>query len=285
MPVIYLDVLIALNWLIDFVLLSATQKMLHIPVKRFRVILGALIGGCSACIVLLPTLPTAIQLAVNVAVAAEMIAVAFPLCRWMVFLKRTIVFLVISLLFSGVIAFFCRFLQGETLLVHNGEVYADLSPLTLTVFALITYGIMRLCEYWTRRRMPKGGEYRLRIWDGEQEYVGRALCDTGLHLQEPFSGASVIVLERTAAEVCLTSEIKQAIDQQKVCPRLRMIPYRTVGGEGLLPAFRPRRVQLGRLGETEQDISGVYVALCDELGCGEYEALIGTECTEGWRER
>lgn len=285
MPVVYADVLVALNWLVDFVLLSATAYVLHIPVRRIRVVLGALIGGCSACILFLPTLHPVIQIALNVVVAAIMIAVSFSRCRPAAFLKRTAVFFAVSTLFSGVIALLSGISKGDNFLVHNGEVYADLSPLALTAFTLISYGVLRLYEHVTRRRMPKGGEYRLRITDDETEYVGRALCDTGLHLQEPFSGAPVIVMERRAAAPHLSQELRRALEQQTACPRIRMVPYRTVGGGGLLPAFRPRQVHLCRLGESEREITGVYVALCEELGRGEYEALVGTGCLEGWDDR
>ena len=45
MPIVYADVLVALNWVIDFLLLSATALFLHIPLNRVRVTLSSLIGG------------------------------------------------------------------------------------------------------------------------------------------------------------------------------------------------------------------------------------------------
>ncbi len=57
MPVIYLDVLVVLNWFIDFLLLSSTSRILRLPFKRWRLVLGALLGGISSCLIFLPAMP------------------------------------------------------------------------------------------------------------------------------------------------------------------------------------------------------------------------------------
>ena len=49
MPVIYIDVLLALNLFIDFLLLSVTARIRRRPHRRWRTVLGALFGAaCSA---------------------------------------------------------------------------------------------------------------------------------------------------------------------------------------------------------------------------------------------
>ena len=48
MPVIYLDVLLALNLFIDFLLLSAAARILRIPGRTGRRVLGALLGAACA---------------------------------------------------------------------------------------------------------------------------------------------------------------------------------------------------------------------------------------------
>ena len=66
MPVIYLDVLLAVNLLIDFLLLSATAYLLHIPVKRWRLVISAVIGAASAALIFLPPLPALASLGIKV---------------------------------------------------------------------------------------------------------------------------------------------------------------------------------------------------------------------------
>ena len=54
MPVIYIDVLLALNLWIDFILLLATARILRLPRRRWRMVLGALLGAATSCLIFLP---------------------------------------------------------------------------------------------------------------------------------------------------------------------------------------------------------------------------------------
>lgn len=279
MPTVYLDVLIALNWVIDGLLLSAVAEWLRLPTRRFRILLGGLFGGVCSCIIVLPTMPSIIRIALDTVMALVMIRIAFPYHGFRSFLKSTVWLFVISALFSGIVTLLSSWTEDERVIVNNGMVYADISPIALTVLSVISYTVIRLCERITRKRMPHG-EYRIRWDDGAGVCVGRALCDTGLHLREPFSNASVIIMERQTAYPFLREDIKAALSETTAHSRVRMIPYQTVGGNGLLPAFRPRSVILERFGGEKREITGVYVALCDSLGRGEYDMLIGNEWEE-----
>lgn len=280
MPVIYVDVLIALNWLIDFLLLSAVARLSRAVVRRWRLVLGALFGGICACLLLLPAFPAPIRVIVDVITAALMVLIAFPFGSWWSFGKRAVLLFAVSAVFSGVVSLLAQWFPGESIVSHNGKWYMDISPVMLTIFALISYGVVRLCEHLTRRRIPPGGEYRVTVLDGGGEMVCRALYDTGLHLKEPFSGAAVILMERSLIDRWAAEDVKRALTDNGAHPRIRRIPYRTVGGEGLIPAVCPQTVRLCRLGEQPRDITGVYIGVCDHLYRGEYEALVGSDCVE-----
>lgn len=280
MPVIYVDVLIALNWLIDFLLLSAVARLSRAVVRRWRVVLAALFGGVCACMLLLPAFPTPIQMTVDVIIAALMVLLAFPFGSLRLFGKRTVLLFGVSAVFSGVVSLLAQWFPGESIVSHNGNLYMDISPIMLTVFALVSYGGIRLCEHLLRRRVPPGGEYRVTVMDGGNEAVCRALYDTGLHLKEPFSGAAVILMEGSLIDRWASEDVRRALRENGAHPRIRRVPYRTVGGEGLIPAVRPQMVRLCRLGERPRDITGVYIGVCDHLDRGEYEALIGSDCVE-----
>lgn len=278
MPVIYADVLVALNWLIDYWLLSAVAYIMYIPRIRWRMTLSSLFGGLCACFIFLPPLPSALMALINVAVAAVMVLGAFPFKNTLAFFKRTGMLFIVSALFSGVVGIVSGFSTGELVLVNNGCVYAPISPLALTAFTAISYVVLRLYDKISRKRIPLGGEYRLCVDDGTGVYEGRALHDTGLHLREPFSGASVIVMERKALCPYLSPELGRALTLRgEPNTRVRMVPYRGVGENGLLPAFRPRRVFLSCIGSKKTDVTGVYIALAEDLGRGEYEALVGND--------
>ena len=53
--------------------------------------------------------------------------------------------------------------------------------------------------------------------------------------------------------------------------------FRSVGGDGLLPAFRPEHLTVVAENGANRDATGAYVAVCEELGRGDYDALVGTD--------
>ena len=264
-PILYLDVLVALNCLVDYLLLSLTARLSHSPFHRLRASLGALLGGVSACRILL-SLPPLVSLFFHVATATLIVAVAFRPDGWRRAVRRIVTFYVASALLSGAVTALWYLTDSDVILAAGGVIYWAVSPLWLTVCTVAVYFGIRLYERLTSRTAPAAREYTVTVEDEAGECTCRALYDTGLRLREPFSGEPVIVVRRT--ELGMPRDV-----------RLRMIPYRTVGGDGLLPAFRPHRVMLHELGTEPRDISGVYVALSDEPS-GEYTALIGRDIAE-----
>lgn len=281
MPVIYLDVLIVLNWFIDYLLVSLTARLLRLPTRRFRLVLGALVGGVSACQIVL-AVPAAVSLLLHILSAALIMLIAFRWHSAKGFLREILVFFCMSALLSGVVTALWYLTGSEAVLTRNGVIYFDISPLMLTAFSLISYSVIRVYERLTRRYAPEKAEYVLTVDTGQGVCDCRALYDTGLHLREPFSGSPVIVVCRRALSPFL-SDLPQELPPRganaTVCAarRMRLIPYKTVSGEGLLPAFSPRRVTLRKLGQPPRDITGVYVALSETLDRGEYTALIGSD--------
>ncbi len=284
MPIIYLDILIAVNFVIDYLLLSATSRMLRLTPKRWRLLLGALLGAVSACLIFLATVPTLLILVFHFLIACILIKTVFAFSKVSAFLKQVFVFYVISSLFSGVVSVLWSLTESEMFYAYNGIVYFDISPLMLTTFSVISYAIIRLYEYITRKRAPHGYSFLLYIDDGNGVCECRALYDTGMHLTEPFSEKPVVVVERAVVEPYLSEKHKDALccaQLTSVSAHLRIVPFRSLGADGLLSAFLPERLSIEANGRKQWDISGAYVALSNSLGRGEYQALIGSDVVKG----
>lgn len=293
MPVVYLDVLVVLNWFIDFLLLSSTARILRLPFKRWRLVLGALLGGVSSCLIFLPAMPFALSMLVKLVAGSLIVLAAFPWLGFRSYGKQMLVFLVISAAFAGIATAVWFFAAPAGLVVANGVVYFDVPPLLLVGLTVLSYGCIRLYDRFIRKKAPVNREYRLLLDGGAGTVELRALYDTGLHLTEPFSGKPVIVVRQSAIYSRLPPVLQEALSvreypdfhrgasetgaTQAVATRLRMLPYQTVGGKGLLPAFQAQKAVITGRGEVDRDITGVYIALVQELGRGEYEALFGCD--------
>ncbi len=270
---IYIDVLLALNLFVDFLLLCATARLLSLPVKRWRVILAAVFGALTTLVILLPPLPLWLTAIWQGLTAAGMIAVAFTPKGIPRFLRIVGVFLLAGALFAGICAGIERWIAPRGLLVQSGVVYYDVSPLTLAALTAISYGLLCLFERLTRKRVALGTAYRIVLTDGDEQLTLRAMLDSGHSLTERFSGSPVI-LANTAAVRPIAAHYDPHAITARTASRIRYIPFSTIGGEGILMAFRPEQAVLHGGGRT-QDISGTWVAVTTRIGRGEYEALIG----------
>ena len=82
---VYIDVLIGVNLFINYFLLLAVARFLHLPVRRGRMIAGAALGAFYALSIFLPELPSILALLIKLLMSATIIWAAFPLQGWKLF--------------------------------------------------------------------------------------------------------------------------------------------------------------------------------------------------------
>ncbi len=275
MPVVYIDVLLILNLWVDFLLLSATARLLRLPVRRWRLFCAALLGAAESCLLFLPPLSFLLSLLIRCTGTLLLTLVGFPLRGWRVFGKTVLTLLTLSAAFSGIVTMLWYFLAPAGFLVVNGVIYYDAPAALLILLTAISYVAVCVWEHCLRKRAPRGRLFRLLLQSGGKTVVCRCLYDTGSTLREPFSGSPAVLIDRAAAKSILPPSLREG-DARHV----RYVPYKSLGGAGLLPAFLPEKMEIADENGNFCDISGSYLAVCEELGHGEYTALVGTDIGE-----
>jgi len=277
--VIYGDILLALNWWIDYLLLLGVRRALGCGGKGWRVALAALIGAVSSLVLLLPPLPLWLSLGVKLGTAVLMVLVAFRRRTLRDFVRRVLLLFGLSAGLAGLCGALYFFAAPTGFYVYNGVVYYTVPPLLLVGLTVVCYAVLTAVESILRRRAPARYSYRVRLTFGDKQTDFLCLYDSGNHLVEPFSGYPVLVVERSVAEEVL--EVPASLEQLPPHSEAgwRLVPYDTLGGSGLLPAFVPRWVQV--MGEdVAVTVEHCYVAVCDRLGRGEYRGLMGSAVGE-----
>ena len=277
--VIYADVLWLLNGWIDFLLLLGVRRALGEGGKPWRLALGALFGAVSSFVLFLPPLPVWLSLAIKLVAAAGMVLVAFRWRGLRSFLRRMLLLFGLSAGLAGACGALYFFAAPADFYVVNGVVYYSVPPLLLVGLTVVCYGVLWGTELLLRRRAPAEMSCRVRLFWGDRQTEFACLYDSGNHLTEPFSGHPVLVVERSVAEELL--EVPLSVEELPPHSEAgwRLIPYDSLGGSGLLPAFIPRQV-VAITSRGEQKLSACYVAVCDRLGRGEYRGLMGSTLGE-----
>ncbi|MBR1972915.1 MAG: sigma-E processing peptidase SpoIIGA [Oscillospiraceae bacterium] len=252
---VYLDLVMVLNFLVDYLLLSGTNRLSGFPGTPGRCAAAALLGAVYSGACMLPEFRFLGDLLWRCVSFGLMTVMAFGCDRSAV--KRGGLFLLLSMSLGGI-----------ALSMGKG----DFAGLILgAAFCAL------LC------RVAFGGHA------GDREYVpmvleykGRtvsviALRDTGNNLRDPVSGDQVLILAGHIAQRLTGLTEAQLRDPLatiagRPIPGLRLIPYRSVGqAGGMLLAMRFDNVKIG------SRMQSAIVAFAPEgLGRGEvYQALTG----------
>lgn len=273
----YLDGVLLLNSLVDYLLLVVCGNVTATPVRRLRVLGAGLCGGLYAIMTLLPGFAFLGQLHWAAVMAWVLTVLAFGTRPGMI--RRSVVLLLLTASFSGIVSLLTEVFSAPDSILGS-SVYYPLSFSALVLTAGGSYGLMKI---GLDRMTHHGGE----IVEAEVTLLGEkvfftALRDTGNTLHDPVSGIPVMVadqriLARLLGKRKLSDDPVTLMEQlQREEPELypRLIPYKTVGVEnGMLLAVSPEKVMIGGR-EERQLLAFSTVSVSDGGG---YEALIGGE--------
>ena len=200
----------------------------------------------------------------------------------MLFRSGTALTFGVSMLIGGLMtSAFLKLGNGTTYLEIDGTiatVYGDLPVWKFAVLALasalLTWGLGKL---FRRKRAIRSCAVRLRF-DGRDVELS-ALVDSGNLLEDPVSGTPVIFLKGRAARLLLPKNLLVAMKNGVAslslsdAGKLRVIPNRTVSGDGILLAAVPESVLLKSSGVWEARRALVAVDFADG-DYGGFEALV-----------
>lgn len=288
MTVIYIDTLFLLNALVDYLLLLAAARLAGEPLRRWRFVLGAALGGLYAVAIFLPGLSFLAHPLCRAASAVLMLVISYGGSRRL--LRQGILFVALTCAFGGgVVAI--GLLGGTGLTLGSGVFYSALDLKVVLLSAAVCYGVLTLL--FQRLARHGGGELvpvKLRL--GERTVDLTALVDTGNTLTDPVSGRPVMVAEGERAGPLFPREHRPGpadlTDPAAALARLgtgewqgrfRLLPYRSVGVDrGLLLAVRLDGLELKgqRRGSALVALSPTPVS-----DGGGYQALIGATDERG----
>ena len=242
MQTIYLDVLVALNLYITWAMLYCCSVLTHRKAGRPRIGLGALAGGLSALIMLLPDLGAAALFPIRLALAGGIILIAFGWQGLRGFVRLTLVFFMVSLLFAGGMVGLYALFSPPGMAVRNGAVYFHVSALTLVAATLLGCGAAKLLSAVLEKRMPAAFTERFRAAAFGQQTILTLYIDTGNRLTS--FGSPVAVVSADALRKLLPAEVIACAGDVSLIPslsegwkgKLRLVPCRTAAGQRLFPA-------------------------------------------------
>ena len=267
--IIYVDILIACNILIDYFLLLFCAVVCHIPVRRMRIFLAALLGGASSLLILVQTAAVLCRCAAIV-VGVIMCLIAFGSQKRQKLFKSILCLYALGFIFSAFFYAVWFFLSPNGLYWHNGYIYFSISPLQFALLTAAVYGIFTLTRYILRfTHTHRGRIFQLTLQSDCGTVQGHALLDTGNLLTEPISGEAVIVVDRDFAAPILplltdlNEKVTEAFAAEFAALHFRYVQFHTIAGGGLLPAGKVKKICSADVELCAAE--SLYIALCPNL--------------------
>lgn len=226
---VYLDLVVLLNFLVDFLLLIGTNRLCGYRTGWGRPALAAAVGAVYGGVCLLPGFHFLGNTLWRVVSLALMTWIAYGWSKSS--LRRGMVFTLLSMALGGI-----------ALGIGGGDFWSLIAAAA---------GVFLMCALGFREKV--GSVSYIPV---ELAYCGKrmrltALQDTGNALRDPVTGGSVLVVGAEVAQQ-LTGLTQQQLSrpveamQSAPLPGLRLIPYRSVGQTaGLLLALRFQDVKIG----------------------------------------
>ena len=236
---VYIDVLLGLSFIVNYLLIALTTRYLQIHVSLLRLLAFAGIGALySTGYVVGQWNPVYGHLG-QLLVAIVVLRVVLPHNDWRLRGKAAVTFILLSWVVAGA-AFAIHHMQQPYFSavrwwVPLVAVGAAVLPARLAWQALLT-------QRWEEKNCVQ-----VTVVVGKKTAHLVALLDTGNQLCDPLTGLPVLVAEQTALEGVLEEQVNwQETELESLAKaenwhnRLHVIPYRSLGKEdGLLVGFRP----------------------------------------------
>lgn len=247
---VYVDILIILNTIVNYFLLLAVQILIRSHQKRWRILIGAIIGGISSLLLFVEYLGVVMTL-LKILTAILMIIITFGIKPIKRLVKSIFLLFAISFLFGGLMFAIYIFFDKDILIYSNGIVYFDVDLTFLIVCTVLSYLVITLISKITDKKAPKSKERYVTVENAGKTISCTALVDTGNNLREPFSNLPVVMLDKNLFQKLFTEE------------KIRLIPVSTVNGESLIKAFRPNKITIDNF-STDKVYIGESISSLDE---------------------
>lgn len=290
LKVIYIDVLIFVNFIVNYFILLATQRICRQRAGTLRIFLADALASACSLAVFLPETGAISGVMLRLAVSSAVVLTAFGFRDCKRFFSLLGGFFAVSFAYAGICFGIWAVFKPKGMIIKNDIVYFDVSPLLLICTSAVCYVLLMLLKKHFSKDEGTSLEYTVEITINGQTSSLKGFLDTGNMLYDCFSECPVIIAKKQYihnSEIPNLSfaggekglkQLDGSVNLPENLKGFRLIPYCVVGSKGVLPAFKPDGVVISD-GKTEYKPDCCLVALSDEQ-TGEWEALLGKNIFE-----
>ena len=292
--IIYADVVLLINWVMNFFIFWLVSKLIKRKIKIWRIIAGSFTSATLYCIIIfLPQLREYMNFFTALSILMLGIFISFTPKTAKEYFKL-VAFAHVSPFTMGGASIAVFYVTNISQYVGR-FIYFSFNNFSFKILLAVTsctYIVIKLSTSWiTRVFIKKQTFYDVEIILNEKHVTLNALVDTGNSLHDPITKEPVIIAELEKLIPLLggdlldeiktkdTVELIEIFEKTDIAERIRIIPFKSIGNaNGMLVGFRPDAViistEKGEIKLQKVIVGMQKLKLCND---GMYQALLSSD--------
>lgn len=251
---IYIDLLIILNFIIDFIVLLCVDVLLKRRVKVYRLLLSALIGSLSFLFLLIIKNNFVINI-YKFITSIIMILIAFKYNSFNYFKENIFWLYIISIILGG-----GMYLIYDGVSLSNNSLVFIKNKYQFSFLIILLIGVCILKKFIDNSSKLKdinSNYYDVDIYYDDVKLTGMAFLDSGNNLFDPYFGYPIIL-----------------VNEELINKRLKCFytPFDSLNNHGLMRCFKPKYININGvkkrkviIGLSDINYNGIKIILNKEI--------------------
>lgn len=229
--VVYIDILILVNFIVDYFLLLLAACFLQKKPRLWRLIIGAMAGGIFSLYIFLPQSNFIFQSLIQVIMCAILCLITFGFGDVKSFFRGVAVLFAVNFAYSGAMIAIWLLFKPYGMVINNSIVYFNISPLFLILFSVIGYFVAVVFKKLLKKNFSQNTYCEITVNCQDRSLTLNGIVDSGNSLNDVFGISQIFITESEIVDTLLYKEKQNPT-------RIRKIPCSTVAGERLLDGYR-----------------------------------------------
>ncbi len=265
---VYADVLIILNFAVDYFLIKLSGKLLSNEINNIRLVLSSIIGALFSLYIFFPEGNIFFRIILRIFMSSLISVTAYKIRTVKAFLRNTAVIFGVTFSYGGIMFALFYFLRPNGMVVNNSIVYFNISPLLLILVSVIYYFTALIIKRCFGNNLVNAEKCKVKVKLLSNETSFTAIIDTGNGLKDVFGQGEIIIVRET-----FLNQLKKGKNDADLMNRYRAIPCNTAIGNGLLHGIRADFAKIEYNKKTREIKSPIIVSANTKLD-SDAEAII-----------
>ncbi len=272
--IVYADILIILNWIVNYYILLLCSKLNNSQYKNVRMIIAALVGAFFALYIFLPQMSLFSEILIKIISSAVIVLISFGFKNIKNFFRNLFFMFVSAFLYAGSMLAIWNIYKPKNMAINNSVVYFDISPIFLIIFSVLFYLVITLLNSLLKRRSISAKRCNISVLLNDSTANFEGIFDTGNSVRDLFTNSEIIFVSPKIIKL-LTGSC-ELFDNPEYKSRIRLIPCGTVTGRKLINSIRCDRAVV-KNSDVEIRLENPILAVSENIDSDSYDALLNPE--------